>query len=158
MCQLKCHDRELITLQVNPCSTKNSSNVKIPPKSQTSVFIENGTRSFHPRSWVIFKEVISVIILKFQEGMDVERLEWMNGCTGVGRTKLASRFSSLSCIIKFLGVPQMSALPSAYYQQFMPSWKALHNSGLIQMFSVCAFLSLFSPSLSHFLHLLSASL
>lgn len=72
----RCHDREPTTLQVNSCSARESSSSKIPPKSQACFpihFMENGRRSFYTRSWVILKEDMSVITLKFQESVDVEK-------------------------------------------------------------------------------------
>lgn len=45
--------------------------------------MENGTRSFYTRSWVILTEDISVITVKFQEGVDMEKagmFEWKQKC------------------------------------------------------------------------------
>lgn len=45
---------EPTTLQINPRTTKDDSNIEISPKCQTSVFpthfVESGTKFFHTRS------------------------------------------------------------------------------------------------------------
>lgn len=68
---------EPTTLQINSRTTKDSSDIKIPPKCQTSVFpthfVENGTKWLHTRSWTVLEGDISVKILELPKGAAMEK-------------------------------------------------------------------------------------